>query len=588
MVNQLSKLANSQSENTDAQPVAADEPPVPTDSAIESLDQQWAFWKCLLASVLSYGLMALVISPAWEDTDDFRMSMISAAIDDSGETTELLVYINVVVGHGLAQLYAWVPSVPWYSTLFLNIQVVAQATIFYALSRMLPRRLLLGVVQFTMAAYFWTHFQFTTTAAVATLAGATLLFETIRSQGSRRQLFGAWLLIVLGTLVRLQSAGLVGLLTLPAFGAFAWRHRASLQWCRQLGFAAVALTTVAVCLHLDSKAYENEPGWKEFRSVSRPVALVVNNVQHMLQIYNKQAGDDLVKAIEQTGMTRAEQEAMCIWLYSPPDDTYSAKKVSAASNALAEHKDQRKLPRFVVVSIVTLVKDNLFVLLLFVSFTCVGSLAVQTHDPEQEDPDSSFRWGGFFLQWLLFLGLMTFIHWNMKLPPRVYISAALTTLVVTAVLASKRSSEQASPTSFSKMNNVLTILCLLGSGWLVVEQAQHSRMYVSERDLVKADLQQQLEKDGPPVVITVPYPFDRLHPFDNLSWMRGLSYVYLDGHQLSPRQRQITQPKFYISNKSRSLGAKKHLDRQFGALVKLKQSQFGSVYVIAPLPNADR
>jgi hypothetical protein len=538
--------------------------------------RQPSFAKCLLGTIAAYVVLALCISPAWENSDDFRMSMIAAAIDDSGESSEMLVYINVVLGHVLAKLYSWMPAVPWYVSMFVVIQIVSQATIFHVLSRSVQRLSLLAVVQFTTAAYFWTHLQFTTTAVLSSLAGAILLLGTIRDKGTKREILGAWILIGLGGLIRFQAAGLVGLLTIPAFGAMAWRCRDVLELKKQVTLATVGLGALFGCVVLDKQAYENHEGWRKFRSVSAPVAKIVNDVQHMLHMQFQSTNTDayLVQAIEATGMTRDEQKAMCLWLYSPPGDTYTADRVSAASEAMANARRISNLPRFVMVTIVQLFHSSMVMLLLGASFVLVLSVSPTTN----EDSDASFRWAFLFIQWALSLGVVSYIHWNMKLPPRVYISVAMSSLFVSVLMAS--TSTQRSSSASSKAG-ILAMLVFAGCGWVVFEQVRHSRSFVAVRDSVKLDLQSQLEENGATVVFTVPYPFEWLHPFDDLQWMRGLPYIYLDGHQLSPRQRDIeTSSLFYISAKSGSNGARKHLERQFGPLKKLRTGRFGSVYEI--------
>ena len=537
-------------------------------------------WVCGSICVGAFLVLYLLVDPAWEDTDDVRMMMIAAAIDDDGESSELLVYMNLVVGHALSWLCRWVPSLAWYSVFLVSLHVVSQTAICYCLSRMAPRLLwFFGCFQFATATYLWTHLQFTTTAGITTLAGASLLFCSVRFGSSTRQLCLAWCLIVVGSLVRFESAGLVGVLTIPTIAVLAWRHRASTRWKQHFVVGGIAMALIASSVALDSNAYESDPQWREFRRVSRAVAVIVNDVQYKLQLNSNAGGDELVTAIERAGISRVEQRAMCLWVYSDRQGCFSIDRLRSAARALRDSKSTHQLPRFAAISAIQLLHSNFFMLvfgtsLAFVAFSSshsTGSIAIPTAFHSR----SHFTW-----QWLYFLVVMTYIHWNMKLPARVYLTGGLTCLISTITVATSPSTRRFQLQSSPKFPNILVILAIIGSGWIVFESVSHSRQFARERLTVEADLMKQLSADYT-TVLAVPYPFDRLHPFDNLNWLRNRSYVYLDGHQRSPRERSLRSEsplRFYLSDTSKRLGVEPHVRQQFGELEQLTRGEFGTIY----------
>jgi hypothetical protein len=343
-----------------------------------------------------------------------------------------------------------------------------------------------------------------------------------------------------------------------SFCLLAVRHRQTIAWKRQWIAAALGLGTIFGCAELDSRAYDSLPEWQRFRRVLRASAVIINDTQYRAQLLTENNGKDIVKAVEQAGLSVKHQQALCLWLYSTNDKTYSVEQLERAASALRDSKRINQIPVSAAMTMIILVHSNFFILLLAGSLSCVVYSASSSTQPEHAKAH-------FVTQWLFFLAVMTYIHWNMKLPSRVFLSAALACLMATIAVATSPATRRFEFQSAPKFPNLLVLLTVLASGWIVVESIAHSRKFARERITVKAELTAELSPEKV-TIITVPYPFDRLHPFDNLNWMRGLSYVYLDGHQRSPRQRETaveTSINFLLTPKSKALGVEPHLRRQF-------------------------
>jgi len=141
---------------------------------------------------------------------------------------------------------------------------------------------------------------------------------------------------------------------------------------------------------------------------------------------------------------------------------------------------------------------------------------------------------------LLAAGALWGLLMMMKLPPRVFNAVALSVLTGCCLLTAPRGMENdhALPGLSSlrhRLSHVLLILLLPACVWVIRQQARHAWQFAEDRESVKEDIRTKI-MDGISVdVVTVPFPFDRLSPLDDLAWLDAWRFVYLDGHQQSPR-----------------------------------------------------
>lgn len=177
------------------------------------MEQKLKFILLLIASTLFFILMAWVLPIRYEENDDVVMCMIANGLI-GGQPDCHLVFMNSIIGSILALLYSCTIQVEWYSLLLSIIHILSVTIIVNSLwcNTQIEKRfkvlitLLLVVVWAVMIACF----QFTTTAGLCTIAGYLL----IRDNRKFISILGIiW--CVIGSMIRLESAGLVLLLLLP-------------------------------------------------------------------------------------------------------------------------------------------------------------------------------------------------------------------------------------------------------------------------------------------------------------------------------------------------------------------------------------
>lgn len=177
------------------------------------MEQKLKFILLLIASTLFFILMAWVLPIRYEENDDVVMCMIANGLI-GGQPDCHLVFMNSIIGSILALLYSCTIQVECYSLLLSIIHILSVTIIVNSLwcNTQIEKRfkvlitLLLVVVWAVMIACF----QFTTTAGLCTIAGYLL----IRDNRKFISILGIiW--CVIGSMIRLESAGLVLLLLLP-------------------------------------------------------------------------------------------------------------------------------------------------------------------------------------------------------------------------------------------------------------------------------------------------------------------------------------------------------------------------------------
>lgn len=493
------------------------------------------------------GLAAFVMPPAWEDTDDARMAMIAAGIGGVDGPSERLVYMSQFLGLTLRVLFMTVPGLPWYGLMLLSFHVVAHSGLTTIWIRITKQRRLLRIallsVQLALAAYLWTHLQFTTTAALLTVSGLSLLVHMMEQPAaslerstvlaSRCVRGAAGFLLVLGSLVRFQSFLLCLGMLLPII-AVRYRgcsdpvmRRISLRAMVAAGLASVAL------LALDIARDQADPVWREFRSRQWAAARIINNTHLRARFLPESQLSALTPAqqdaIRQVGWSRNDLHSLLLWVYSNPV-VYSEQNLNSVAGPLTSGMIQgsHDVLQTGLRALTLIVHDDVFVLL---SGACLALLAGL--------PDRRMLLSGSLLL-VLAIATLWGVLLMMKLPPRVFNAVALSVLAGCSLLTAPRDAQDDSPgPGLSplrlRLSHVLLILLLPASVWVIQQQARHAWQFAEDRESVTEDIRTKI-LDGISVdVVTVPFPFDRLSPLDDLAWMDAWRFVYLDGHQQSPR-----------------------------------------------------
>ena len=86
----------------------------------------------------------------------------------------------------------------------------------------------------------------------------------------------------------------------------------------------------------------------------------------------------------------------------------------------------------------------------------------------------------------------------------------------------------------------LTVMILCGA-FVTRENYAFAKMAAEEREMIDATVNRLIERDDPLQVLLVPFPFSRFDPLKSQRDLHEWEFIYLDGHQRSPRQKRIIE-----------------------------------------------
>jgi hypothetical protein len=288
----------------------------------------------LVAGLLVAGLLGVVLvafPPHYMTNDDVVMDLVVSgrAFDDAPD--EHLVFSNILIGKALSALYRTQSNVPWYGGYLLALQALSLAAICYILIRANPSR-----VQLLLTAAFLASFgilalswlQFTVVAFSATLAGLLLLSAAAEQRAGRAAWWVGPIFLLAGALVRLDAAGLAGLVTGPLVLA---TLIGSADLRRRLLFALTLAAPLAIGYGLDrfnGWYYANSPGWEGFYEF--------NALRAQFTDYDRvPPGEGTATARALAGWSETDLHMLNEWSFANPErySTANFKAVLAAAPA---------------------------------------------------------------------------------------------------------------------------------------------------------------------------------------------------------------------------------------------------------------
>ncbi|MDA0590960.1 MAG: hypothetical protein O2820_23625 [Planctomycetota bacterium] len=502
----------------------------------------WA--SCVMGSLLAF------VPAAWDDSDDVRMSMIAAGIGSPNGPSSFLVYMNVAVGAVLSLLYERMPDVVWYTWMHIAAHIVSFSVVGFVVIVMGVRKsaaAALAMLQVALASYFWTHLQFTTTAAMLAISGVSLFALGLSRPPEKNRARFFWcggLLLTASSLVRLQSLQLVVLLSAVCLVALVWEFRARVRVLRDGLPVAVTIAVILGAFVANDRAYQSELELAQFRKVLTTYAPVVNSV-YVKQLLEEEGKSPFVAVHERRteesqlkllGLTWNDLSCM-MWLFMIDEDVYSLEQFVKLKLFF------QRLPRprvfflmMVVVLPGILLRSNFYLLLFGVSIGLLLRVRL-----------SRLQVAACCLTWAAALGVMVVLLATLKLPDRVFIPAGIVCCVATLVSCylrrdvgsdgpSEAEPEENSDRPFAKV--WLGLMACFG----VFVSWQHVASSVETlrvRRIVDATIEKLTDREDSLQVLLVPFPFAYLDPMQNQRNLDDWRFVYLDGHQRSPRQKSI-------------------------------------------------
>jgi len=226
------------------------------------LGQPWV--AALLVTIGFFLLYLLVFRPGYETDDDISIIMMASGYL-GGEPVPFLFFSNVLLGLLLKPLYGLHSSINWEIWFFIILNFSSVWALTWLLFSRLSKtslRLFGAIVILLSDSYFLLHVNFTTIAAFASVAGLISILAAVPSRMPfRKGLFAVGLVLILaGSLIRIESLVFILVLTLPAivlcFRSFDLRN------------LLIALTAAGIlvisCTLFDRLALRLSPEWYSF------------------------------------------------------------------------------------------------------------------------------------------------------------------------------------------------------------------------------------------------------------------------------------------------------------------------------------
>ncbi len=210
------------------------------------------FAVCLAIAALYVCVISSIVPIRFEDNDDVTYAWIASGVY-TGTPDIHLVFLNALYGCLVAGLYNLFPRVEWYSVLFLFwLALSAAVCLYYVLKDETAKTYkLLGIsIIILFLTYFVIRLQFTTVAASLAFAGLLLLCK-------RNFIFGG-VLLLLGSLIRFEAAGMVGVIMMPVIAMeykFDWKK----------AWASLGIVLILVFFtHRADILFYNSTEWQRF------------------------------------------------------------------------------------------------------------------------------------------------------------------------------------------------------------------------------------------------------------------------------------------------------------------------------------
>ena len=233
--------------------------------SLPSVLQSHSPWGALAAAVATVAVALVLFTPRYETNDDVMMNLIAAGHTFVDGPDEHLLFINVLLGWPLRWLYGHAPIVPWYGIGQLAALVAAATATSYALLQanrtgwqLVVVLLFLGVVVLPFVA----QMQYTKTAFLVSLAGLLLFVAPLHEPRPWPADLAAGALVVLGSLIRLSSFLMAGVVATPlAIAAVVGAPGVVVRRAPRVG---LALAIVAGGYFFNREYYAHDPDWQAY------------------------------------------------------------------------------------------------------------------------------------------------------------------------------------------------------------------------------------------------------------------------------------------------------------------------------------
>ena len=227
-------------------------------------------WLSLLLTALFFLCFLLIFHPFFETIDDNAMSEISGGI--RGKYSSYLVFINIIIGKVLCVLMTALPIIKWYVVFQYVVLFISFWSITYLLFKTYGKGWGSGIscVILTIFGYeCCVAVQFTKTAGVAVIAGALLIYYTLKEQKQKIFVPVGMCLMLVGSMIRFSIFGMVMLAFIPIYlyefiigRKDCWGTIIFIE--KNTAIFLIVLIVATGLMRFNAMMYNQDPAWCEY------------------------------------------------------------------------------------------------------------------------------------------------------------------------------------------------------------------------------------------------------------------------------------------------------------------------------------
>ena len=225
----------------------------------------YKFLVILLLNTLFFTVAAHLLPIQYEENDDIVMLFLASGMY-SGIPEPHLVFINYIYGLFVTFLYNNFSGLEWYTIIFVVLHVISLSVLIWDIVRKNIKfywKIAFIVLFYVIEVRLIILFQFTTTAALVSLAGICL----ICSEKWLQKLSG-FLLFLIGFLIRMEASLLV-LFTMTPFILIHFVQNKKIVFSKTIIFLCAVLFTAGICKYIDYCSYNNDKDWSYYYNYNK-------------------------------------------------------------------------------------------------------------------------------------------------------------------------------------------------------------------------------------------------------------------------------------------------------------------------------
>lgn len=460
---------------------------------------------------------SFILPVVFEEVDDPLMLYILSG-RYTGDPSGYAVFLLYPLGYILAQLYAYMPGVEWYSW-YLWFGILSSFFMIYRLLRVLPVSLFVRILMMVTTCLFffrvYLFWQFSIVASLYMIAGVSVLLRGLLLNKIRFVMYFQFLLFATcGFMLRYESAILVLIVFIPLFVYLAVRK----GYCRVMMVSVMMLAVICTSLYLmHTFAYSTHPGWRAFMELQKDRFYF-----HGYALFDAYQFTD--SELNNVGWSRNDYWLFKHWLYS--DALYSTSAIVALAQQVWRNfsfvESVKILPSVVVKDVFTL--TGLPFYLLFMTVWCyIAALS---------------RWKVVLMYGVWSIVIILLLCIGGRFPERVLLPLTYSSVLVVAVLSSfvqKTSINQ----RFRHLHGIpviimFVVICFLNPLY-VAQNMSNRNTYIHLRTSISQDLPSFT------LVVPVVLPIHWDNPFKPISPFPPGKVIWGSWLQQTPHDQLILQ-----------------------------------------------